>query len=84
MFVVLPQRILESEGVPVELLRPLRLALAAKDPAAQVLRFHHEDAVARQEDMIDLGGAVRRRQRDIVQTAIGLAVEFPRGEKTYQ
>lgn len=45
VFVVLPQRVLEFEGAFVELLRPLRLLLAAEDPAAHVLRFQHEDAV---------------------------------------
>lgn len=84
VLVVLPQRILKLESAPVELLRPLRLAFAAKDPAAHVLRFHYEDAVARQEDMIDLGGAVRRRQDDIVQAAIGLPIELQVGKKADQ
>lgn len=73
---------MKSESALVELLRPLRVAFAAKDPAAQVLRFHHKDAVARQENMIDLSGAVWRRQGEIVQAAIGLLVESPAGDKT--
>ena len=59
VFVVLAQRVLELEGAFVELLRPLRLFLAAEDPAAHVLRFQHEDAVAREEYVVDLRGAVR-------------------------
>lgn len=39
VFVVLPQWVLEFEGAFVELLRPLRLLLAAEDPAAHILRF---------------------------------------------
>src|SRR5690606_13420367 len=45
VLVVLPHRVLEFEGAFVELLRPLRLLLAAEDPAAHVLRFKYEDAV---------------------------------------
>jgi hypothetical protein len=39
---VLSQRVLESEGVLGEFLRPLCLIFAAEDPAAHVLRFQHE------------------------------------------
>lgn len=60
VLVVLPQRVLELEGAFVELLRPLRLLFIAEDPAAHVLRFQHEDAVGREEYVIDLRGAVRR------------------------
>lgn len=45
VLVVLSQRVLEFERALVELLRPLRLLLAAENPAAHVLRFQHEDAV---------------------------------------
>ncbi|MNO06260.1 hypothetical protein D3C81_2279750 [compost metagenome] len=74
MLVVLPQRVLEFEGAFVELLRPLGLFLAAEDPAAHVLRFQHEDAVGREEYVVDLCGAVRRVQSDVVQAAVDLLV----------
>lgn len=77
VLVVLPQRVLELEALLVELLRPLRLVLAAEDPAAHVLGFQHEHAEAREEHMVDLRRAVRGRQRHVVQTAIGLLVQSP-------
>lgn len=84
VLVVLAQRVLELEGAFVEFLRPLRLFLAAEDPAAHVLRFQHEDAVGREEDVVDLGGAVRRIQGDVVQAAVGLLIQLPVGEQAYQ
>ena len=84
VLVVLPQRVLELEGAFVELLRPLRLLLAAEDPAAHVLGFQHEDAVGREEYVVDLGGAVGRVQGDVVQTAVALLVQLPVGEQAHQ
>ena len=84
VLVVLPQRVLELEGAFVELLRPLRLLLAAEDPAAHVLGFQHEDAEGREEYVVDLGGAVRGGQGDVVQAAVGLLVQLPMGEQPYQ
>lgn len=74
VFVVLAYRVLEFEAAFVELLRPLRLLLAAEDPAAHVLRFQHEDAVGREEYVVDLRGAARRVQGDVVHAAVGLLV----------
>jgi len=84
VLVVLPQWVLEFERAFVELLRPLWLLLAAKDPAAHVLGFQHEDAVGREEDMVDLGGAVGCVQGDVVQAAVGLLVQLPMGEQAHQ
>ncbi|MNR28679.1 hypothetical protein D3C85_1460140 [compost metagenome] len=84
MLVVLPQRVLKPEAVLVELLRPLGLLLATEDPAAHVLGFQHEHAEARDEHVVDLRGAVRRRQRDVVQAAIGLLVQLPAREQADQ
>lgn len=84
VFVVLPQWVLEFEGAFVELLRPLRLLLGAEDPAAHVLRFQHEDAVGREEDVVDLCGAVRRVQGDVVQAAVGALIQLPMGEEAHQ
>ena len=84
MLVVLPKWVLKFECALVELLRPLRLLLAAENPAAHVLRFQHEDAVGREEYVVDLRGAVWRVQRDIVQTAVGLFVQLPMGKQPHQ
>lgn len=84
VLVVLPQRVLEFEAAFVELLRPLRLLLAAEDPAVHVLRFQHEDAVGREEYVVDLRGAVRRVQGDVVQAAVGLLVQLPMSEQAHQ
>ena len=84
VLVVLPQRVLEFEAAFVELLCPLRLLLAAEDPAAHVLRFQHEDAVGREEYVVDLRGAVRRVQGDVVQAAVGLLIQLPMGKQPYQ
>src|SRR5690606_8837660 len=84
VLVVLPQRILEFEGAFVELLRPLRLLLAAEDPTAHILRFQHEDAVRREEYVIYLRGAVWRVQGDVVQAAVGLLVQLPMGKQPHQ
>ncbi|MCY1216259.1 hypothetical protein D9M72_281310 [compost metagenome] len=84
VLVVLPQRVLEFERALVELLRPLCLLFAAEDPAADVLRFHHEDAVGREENVVDLRSAVRRVQGDVVQAAVGLLVQLPMGEQAHQ
>lgn len=84
VFVVLAQRVLEFEGAFVALLRPLRLLFAAEDPAAHVLRFQHEDAVGREEYVVDLRGAVWCVQGDVVQAAVDLLVQLPVGEQADQ
>jgi hypothetical protein len=84
VLVVLPQRVLEFEGAFVELLRPLRLLLAAKDPAAHVLRFQHEDAIGREEYVVDLRGAVRGVEGDVVQAAVSLLIQLEVSEQTHQ
>ena len=84
VLVVLPQWVLKFERALVELLRPLRLLLAAEDPAAHVLRFQHEDAVRREEYVVDLRGAVWGVQRDVVQAAVGLLIQLPMGKQPHQ
>lgn len=84
MLVVLPQRVLEFEGVLVELLRPLWLFLAAKNPAAHVLRFQHEEAIGREEYVVNLRGAIWRVQGDVVQATVGLLIQLPMGKQPYQ
>lgn len=62
MFVVLAQGVLKGVGVAVDLLGPARLVLAAKDPAFHVLGLHHEDPVAGDDEVIDLGGSLPVRK----------------------
>ena len=81
VFVVLPQRVLELVAVLGEFLRPLGLLFAAEDPAAHVLGLQHEDAVAGEEDVVDLGGAVGGGEGDVVQAVVGLPVQLPVGEE---
>ena len=77
MAMVLVEGILEFELVAVgERLRPLRLIGPAENPAAHVLGFNHEDAEARDDDMVDLsGGAVAELDCDVVELVIDAAVE---------
>ena len=67
---VLSQRIGEAGFVAVDLLGPGCVVFAAENPAFHVFRFHHEDAMDGNEQMIDLGGSLRRREGDIVQGMI--------------
>ena len=80
VFVVLSQRVLEFEAALVELLRPLGLFFATKNPAAHVLRFQHEDAIGREEDVVDLCGAVGCVEGDVVQAAVDLLIQLPMRE----
>lgn len=72
VLVVLAQGVLEHVGLAIELLCPLRLAFTAEDPARHVFGLDDEDAVAGNQNMIDLGGAVGCGKRDIVNAAISL------------
>ena len=57
---------------------------ATKDTAAHVLRFQHEDAERREEHVINLDGAARRVQRDVMQVAVNRLVQLPMGEQLHQ
>ena len=46
-------------------------------------RFQHEDAVGREEYVVDLRGAFRCVQRDVVQAAVGLLVQLPMGKQPH-
>ena len=76
----MPRWVLDFERALVERSRPLSLLLAAEDPAARVLRFQHEDAIGREEYVVDLRGAVSRVLRDIMQTTVGLFIQLPMSE----
>ena len=84
VFVVLPKGVLEFETAPGKFLRPLRLLLCPENPAAHVLRFQHENAMDREEYMIDLRGTVRCIQGDVMQAAIGVPVQSPVRKDTHQ
>lgn len=73
--VVLMQRVLKAELLAIQRLRPLGLLRVAEDPAFHVLRFDHEDAEARDDDVVDLGGAVGGGQGDVVDVDAHLAVQ---------
>lgn len=77
MSVVLMEGILEFELVAVgEGLGPLRLIGSAEDPTSHILGLNHEDAEARNDDMVDLGGrAVGKLDRNVVELVIDLAIE---------
>lgn len=66
VLVVLPQRLQGFERTLMKLLRALRLLFAAEDPAAHLLCFLREDAVGREEYVVDLRRAVWRVQGGVV------------------
>ena len=76
--VVLMQRILKTVFLPEQALRPLRIALVAEDPAFHVLGLDHTQAEARNDDMVDLRGAVGCRYRDVVDRVVNLVVQHQR------
>jgi len=46
------------------------LAFTAEDPALQVLGFYYEDAVARNNDVVELRSAIFCGQSDVVQYGV--------------
>lgn len=75
MAVVLVQRVLETVFLAEQALRPLGAFRVAENPASHVLGLNDEDAVFRDDDVVDLGGSVSGLQRDVVQREINLRVE---------
>lgn len=65
--VVLAQGILKLRFVAVHDLRPPCLVFVTENPTRHVFGFNHEDAVAGQDDVIDLCRAVRSWQGNIVE-----------------
>jgi len=61
MLVVLTQRILEPILLALQRLSPVTGSLVSEDASNQALRFDHEDAKLRNDDVIDLSAATRRR-----------------------
>jgi len=75
MPVILAKWVLESELPSWKTLSPFGGLLVPEDPAAHILGLDNEDAVARNNHMIYLGGAIRRWDGDIVELVIDRFVE---------
>ncbi len=69
---VLLDRVVESVFVAMEILRPFLGLLTAVDFARVVFCFDDEDAVGRDDDMVDLGSSVEVWDDDIVESHIVL------------
>ena len=71
VLVVLPHRILEPALLMVDGLRPLLALLVAEYPAGVCLRLDDENAVLRNDDVVNLRRRpVRQRQVDVVQNPV--------------
>lgn len=81
MLIVLPQGILKPVLAPEVHLGPLCFAFVAEDPALIRLGFQHKDTVPRHDHVVDLRGAVRRRQHDIRDQVVNLGIQQPSGPK---
>ncbi len=64
-----------------DLLRPIPLFGVTEDPALHVLGFHHKHAVPGDDDVVDLGSAVFRRQGDVLDEVVTGFVEKEFGGK---
>lgn len=72
---ILAERILESEFLSEMGDGPLRGMLGAENPSVVILRFDHEDAEARYQNVIDLGCAVAARHNHVVKAPVNPVVE---------
>ena len=75
MAIVLSQGVLKAVLVPIQVLRPLRVVFFPEDPAIYVFGFDHENAIARDKNMIDLRGSIARGKSCVVETDIGAGIE---------
>lgn len=77
MEVVLMEWILEAIFRSVDLLGPLALFLGAEDPAFVVFGLDDKDAEGGDDDVIELGGAlsIRSRQIEIVELPVELRIQ---------
>lgn len=76
VFVVLSERILEGIFAFAEGLRPLGMVRVSEYPSAHILCFDDEDAVFRNNDVVDLRSAVCRGEGDVVELAVSFRVEL--------
>ena len=78
VLVVLPHRILEAALLAVDGLRPILALLVAEYPARVCLRLDDENAVLRNDDVVNLRRRpVRQRQVDVVQNPVLVGQPFP-------
>jgi hypothetical protein len=75
MPVVLVQWILEAIFLTEQALCPLRTFLIAENPAIHVLRFDHENAVPRDNNMVDLGRPVSVLESNVVDRRVDFRIE---------
>ncbi len=75
MFVVLAQWILEAMFGFVDLLRPLLLICAAENPTFHIFGFHHKHTKAGNDDVINLGGTIFGRYRDVFDQVVIIFIQ---------
>jgi len=75
MAIILVKRILKPVFLAEQTLCPLRALHIPKYPAGHVLGLDDEDAVLRDDDVVDLGRAMLGLQRNVVQRDIDFGVE---------
>lgn len=67
---VLENWVLELKLLSVDHLGPVGMHWVGKEPTFVVLGLDDEDSKAGNKDVVDLGGAILQRQRDVVQKVI--------------
>lgn len=75
MAIILVKRILKPVFLAEQILCPLRTLCVAEYPAVHVLGLNDEDAVLRDDDVIDLRRAMLGLQRNVVQRDVNFRVE---------
>ena len=75
MLVILAEWVLEFVGMLIYFLGPCRLILVTENPTFHVLRFDYEYAIDRNNDMVNLGGPIFCRQRDVLDKVVFVLVE---------
>lgn len=53
------------------------LAFRSKNTAVHIFGLNDEEAIGRDEEVFDLGGAVSGRDEDVVEAVIGICIQFP-------
>lgn len=71
MPVILPQRVLKLGFVSVNGLRPGVMIGVSKNPSLHIFGFDDENAVRRNNHMVDLGGSIGSSDNHVMKTAIG-------------
>jgi hypothetical protein len=71
MPIILPKWVLKLGFVSVNGLRPVVMIGVSKNPTLHIFGFDDENAISRNNHMIDLGGSIGRSDNHVVKTAIG-------------